>query len=381
MEGNNTNLQKDLQSSYSPSPNVQIGEQSGILFIGNFHQKNITTSNFNWSDPANNYLQAKRKLKAAFNTRKNLPALIVVNLPPDNSALESFVGFLKKRRWAADIPIVYHEGALTAGQLTELSALHLVDDITDVELFASELTQKAAFLKRTKMFLNDLVLSEEGLSGHNQKIKTDNTLHFIARRFLDIIIASTMFLLVSPIMILIMVLIRIESRGPAIYKSKRTGRGCRIFDFYKFRTMVEGAENSLAEMTKKNIYKTDNNEPLFFKALNDERITKIGRILRNTSLDELPQLINVIKGDMSLVGNRPLPLYEASTLTTDVLAERFMAPAGITGLWQVLKRGRKDVSIEERISLDINYARDNNIGRDLWILANTPKALFQKSNV
>jgi lipopolysaccharide/colanic/teichoic acid biosynthesis glycosyltransferase len=120
---------------------------------------------------------------------------------------------------------------------------------------------------------------------------------------------------------------------------------------------------------------------VFFKIQNDPRITRIGNFLRNTSLDELPQLINVFLGDMSLVGNRPLPLYEAETLTTNDYAARFMAPAGITGLWQIKKRGNKDMSVEERINIDIAYASKCNFVTDLWIIANTPSALLQKENV
>src|SRR4029079_18776711 len=105
---------------------------------------------------------------------------------------------------------------------------------------------------------------------------------------------------------------------------------CKIFDFYKFRTMFDGAENGVEALIDQNLYNNEEQRPLFFKAINDPRITKVGSFLRNTSLDEMPQLMNVIRGDMSLVGNRPLPIYEASTLTTDAWAERFMAPAGIT---------------------------------------------------
>lgn len=114
--------------------------------------------------------------------------------------------------------------------------------------------------------------------------------------------------------------------------------------------------------------------------MNDARITKIGAFLRNTSMDELPQFFNVLLGHMSLVGNRPLPLYEAAKLTTDEWADRFIAPAGITGLWQIKKRGQDEMSMEERISLDIAYSHKYNFMYDLWIMANTPAALIQKSN-
>jgi lipopolysaccharide/colanic/teichoic acid biosynthesis glycosyltransferase len=165
------------------------------------------------------------------------------------------------------------------------------------------------------------------------------------------------------------------------YISTRAGRGYKIFDFYKFRTMKQDADKKINELTHLNQYSPDAKGPVFFKISNDPRITRIGGFLRNTSLDELPQLINVLLGDMSLVGNRPLPLYEARTLTTDEYAARFMAPAGITGLWQVKKRGNKNMSVEERINMDIDYASKVSFKTDFWIIASTPSALIQKENV
>jgi lipopolysaccharide/colanic/teichoic acid biosynthesis glycosyltransferase len=165
------------------------------------------------------------------------------------------------------------------------------------------------------------------------------------------------------------------------YTSLRAGQGFKIFDFYKFRTMEMDADKKIEALAHLNQYTTGEAGPLFFKLTNDPRITRFGQFLRNTSMDELPQLFNVIKGDMSLVGNRPLPLYEAATLTTNEFVERFMAPAGITGLWQVKKRGKAEMSIEERINLDILYARRSNLLYDLRIMASTPAALWQKTNV
>ncbi|MBX9852477.1 MAG: sugar transferase [Cytophagaceae bacterium] len=127
--------------------------------------------------------------------------------------------------------------------------------------------------------------------------------------------------------------------------------------------------------------KKEKADATFLKISNDPRVTKIGKFLRNTSIDELPQLFNVLKGDMSIVGNRPLPLYEAEKITTDQFALRFLAPAGITGLWQVTKRGKSDMSEEERMQLDNEYAKNYSFWRDIQIILKTIPALFQKENV
>lgn len=204
------------------------------------------------------------------------------------------------------------------------------------------------------------------------------------KRAFDIIVSATALLFLSPVMILLAILIKLESRGPIFYISKRAGAGYRIFDFYKFRSMRVGADAELKKLAHLNQYSEnsengDNN--VFFKIKNDPRITRIGNFIRNTSLDELPQLINVLIGDMSLVGNRPLPLYEAEKLTKDQIAWRFLAPAGITGLWQVTKRGKDNMSPEERIALDMEYAMKNSFWLDMKILLSTIPALLQKEKV
>lgn len=198
-----------------------------------------------------------------------------------------------------------------------------------------------------------------------------------AKRAMDIILSLMALLVLSPILLIVAIIIKLESRGPIFYISKRAGNGYKVFDFYKFRSMRQDADKQLQQLAAQNQY----GNAAFFKIKNDPRITWFGSFLRTTSIDEIPQLINVLKGDMSLVGNRPLPLYEAEKLTKDGIAYRFLAPAGITGLWQITKRGKEEMSEEERIRLDMIYARKYSFLFDLKILMGTFPALLQKERV
>lgn len=180
----------------------------------------------------------------------------------------------------------------------------------------------------------------------------------------------------------VMLAIWLESRGPVVYKSKRVGSGYQVFDFFKFRSMYQGAEEQLNDIRHLNQYQNSEGKEVFVKIVGDPRVTRVGRFIRKYSIDELPQLINVLRGEMSLVGNRPLPLYEAEALTNDEWSARFLAPAGITGLWQISKRGRPDMSVEERIRLDIAYAQaGNSVWNDFVIVLKTFLAFVQKENV
>jgi len=252
----------------------------------------------------------------------------------------------------------------------------------------------------------------------------------LIKRAFDIVFSSMALIGLSPLILIVIIIMKLESKGPIFYYSLRVGTGYKVFKFYKFRSMFVNADQRLKEFKHLNQYNAgekseksaengntftlcdecvktgekrcrsplysdtstwcekqylDNKKhskgSAFFKLKNDPRITRVGNFLRNTSIDELPQLYNVLKGDMSIVGNRPLPLYEAEKLTTDKYALRFIAPAGLTGLWQVEKRGKGSMSEEDRLMLDNTYAKNNSFWYDIKLILKTIPALFQKENV
>lgn len=206
----------------------------------------------------------------------------------------------------------------------------------------------------------------------------------LGKRIFDLVGATIGILLTVWIWVPVMLAIWLESKGPVIYKSKRVGSGYQVFEFLKFRSMFAGAEEQLIQMHHLNQYPNGaaSGKPFFVKIASDPRITRVGRFIRKYSIDELPQLINVLRGEMSLVGNRPLPLYEAETLTSDEWSARFLAPAGITGLWQITKRGQPDMTAEERISLDIAYSqKEYSVWGDLKTALKTFQAFVQKEDV
>jgi lipopolysaccharide/colanic/teichoic acid biosynthesis glycosyltransferase len=202
-----------------------------------------------------------------------------------------------------------------------------------------------------------------------------------ARALLDQALALVALVGLLPLLVLIAIAIKLDSPGPVFYSQLRVGQGRRsaagqyqgrVFELLKFRTMTDGADRKLADLMLQNDY----GSAPFVKIKNDARITRLGQFLRVTSLDELPQLVNVVRGEMALVGNRPLPLYEADQLGDDWQRLRFNAPAGITGLWQI--SGRSNLSAEERIVLDNYYALTHSPWSDIKILLVTIPVLLAR---
>lgn len=197
---------------------------------------------------------------------------------------------------------------------------------------------------------------------------------FIKKVF-DLITSCILLLILTIPMIVIAVLIKITSRGPAIFSQKRTGRNDTTFKCYKFRTMYNDAEARLNNLLATS-EEARNEWGRNWKLLNDPRITKIGRFLRQTSLDELPQIFNVLKGDMSLVGPRPVTEEEINEYYKDQAKLCFGVPPGVTGLWQV--SGRSNTSYDYRITLDSWYVRNWNLWLDIVILLKTVRVVLKK---
>ncbi len=308
-----------------------------------------------------------------------------------------------------------------------------INDTLNREASITELNKKIQFIsEREGIMFNDQAAKYKIL-----KFKIP-----LWKRLFDIFFSGLAIIFLSPVFIITAIAIRLESKGPVLFKSKRVGTNYTVFDFLKFRSMYIDAEQRLKEVSKNNNQYAEKDEdeedshttitsPLgdeaeqqmydmgmesemmisdeeimlvgddfvvaesdfnkqkedeinnaFVKVENDPRITKVGRFIRKYSIDELPQLFNILKGDMSIVGNRPLPLYEAEKLTVDTSIDRFMAPAGLTGLWQVEERGKGgNMSAEERKQLDIIYGQTYNFALDMKIIFRTLTAFIQKENV
>ena len=358
--------------------------------------------------------------------------------------------------------IVFYEQGVQTEDVTAITYLHKKCKNLYIILLTHQLT-----LDDRKMYqkcgINDTIDANASITEMNKKIQfiSDResmlfdeapSRHRILRfkiplwkRLFDIVFSLLAIIIFSPVFLLTAIAIRLESKGPIIFKSKRVGTNYTIFNFLKFRSMYADAEQRLKEVAKEagnqyaekseekkeedrqavitaplgneaemmmmdsgmesdmmisddevmlvgddyvvsetdfNKEKEEENNNAFVKIENDPRITKVGRFIRKYSIDELPQLFNILKGDMSIVGNRPLPLYEAEKLTVDSSIDRFMAPAGLTGLWQVEERGKGGLmSAEERKQLDITYGQTYNFMLDMKIIFRTLTAFIQKDNV
>ena len=196
---------------------------------------------------------------------------------------------------------------------------------------------------------------------------------YVACRALDLVATLGLVVLLTPLLLLLALIIKLDSPGPVLFRQPRVGRGRRHFLVAKFRTMQHGADHDVHRDYMLALIESGTPAP---KLAGDARVTRFGAFLRRTSLDELPQLWNVLRGEMSLVGPRPPIPYEVDHYPPHWF-ERFLVKPGVTGLWQV--SGRSEVSLEEMIELDVDYARRRSVLLNVWILLRTiPAVLSQR---
>jgi len=192
---------------------------------------------------------------------------------------------------------------------------------------------------------------------------------YFLKRFLDIILSMSFLIIFSPLFFITALAIVIENYGPIFYSQVRIGKDGKSFDFYKFRSMYVGAEDFKDQLMNEN----ESKDGVIFKMKQDPRITKVGRILRRFSIDELPQLINVLKGDMSLVGPRPPLPREVNEYTLEDRKRLHTIP-GITGIWQI--SGRSDIPFSKQVELDKQYIGSQSVFKDIIILLKTIPAVI-----
>lgn len=219
--------------------------------------------------------------------------------------------------------------------------------------------------------MNNVYLLDKDMDIHftqrSKKYRKSFTYEF-AKRCIDVFASLLALIFLFPLMLILMILIKIDSKGPVLFSQDRVGKNGKIFKMYKFRSMVVNAEDLLKELKNKN----EMSGPMF-KIKQDPRVTKIGRFIRKTSLDELPQLINVLRGDMSLVGPRPNLPKEVSQFDKWMLDKLVVKP-GLTCFWQVM--GRNSIGFVQWMNLDIEYVEKRSLKLDIILILKTIKVFF-----
>jgi len=283
-------------------------------------------------------------------------------------------------------PIAEEIAERMIGTLDDLEGIlmrHVIDDVLitlPIKSCYGKIQNTIALCERLGVraaYLADVFQSSLGRPSYEQTgrfpvvrmhVVTDDH-RMLVKRAMDLVGGIVGLVLAAPVMLVIVIAIKLSGPGPVIFSQQRFGLNKRRFAMYKFRTMINGAEALQADLETRN----EASGPVF-KIRDDPRITRVGRLLRRMSLDELPQLFNVVRGDMSLVGPRPLPVRDVHKFSESWLMRRFSVPPGVTGLWQI--SGRSDLAFDRWVMLDLQYIDGWSLGLDLQILAKTVPAVL-----
>jgi lipopolysaccharide/colanic/teichoic acid biosynthesis glycosyltransferase len=275
-----------------------------------------------------------------------IPGMIVAEGTLGTEQLTELHKFIFSHKIMAGVPFIVEATGLPREALARFKRYEFIDELVFLNEFTGQaLQQKVNFLKGMKQ--------KRVLQPETCKVETSfpayPTVRAALKRGLDLLIASTLLAVLSPVMLLIALAVKLDTGGPVLFGTIRTGRGFRIFHLYKFNTVIQDAD----------------------KKKDGASVSRIGMFLRKTSLDELPLLLNVWLGDLSLTGQRALPLHEASRLTTNTCAKHFLSPAGISG-WQIQKNGLEAVPVDAPLAPD---ADKSDLLYDIWLMANKSSAV------
>ncbi|WP_207512354.1 sugar transferase [Longitalea luteola] len=281
-----------------------------------------------------------------------IPGMIIADGTMGINQLVTLHQFVNSHKILAGVPFIVEGSGLSKEAITQFKKHAFIDELLFLHEFtAPALERKLNFLRKMK--------EKRVMQPESCQVETSFPRYASARallkRGLDLAISSVILAIMAPLMLMIALTVKLDTGGPVLYSTIRTGRGYRLFHLYKFNTVIQDID----------------------KMKNGVSISKIGLFLRKTGLDELPQLLNVWLGDMSLVGYRALPLYEAEQLTTNSAADHFLAPAGITG-WQAEKENKLAMPKDIQLATD---ADKSDLLYDIWLMAKKPSAVIQKTNV
>lgn len=291
----------------------------------------------------------KRLLKKA--DEVTIPSMIIAEGALGTEHLVALHKFIYSHKIMAGVPFMVEVTGLTKEALARFKGHAFIDELIYLNEFtAPALMRKVSFLQKMKQ---KRLLQPESCKVETS-FRTYPDVKAVMKRGIDLLTASATLAALGPLMLLIALAVKLDTGGPVLYATLRTGRGYRIFNLYRFNTIIQDGAKKKEGIT----------------------ISKVGMFLRKTGLDELPQLLNVWLGDLSFVGHRALPLYEAERLTSNANANYFLTPAGIMG-WQVQKNGKVVMPVEAPLA---PVTDKSDLLYDIWLMANKPSAAIQKTN-
>jgi len=275
-----------------------------------------------------------------------IPGMIIAEGTLGTEHLVALHQFIYSHKIMASVPFIVEAGGLSRDDLTLFKRYAFIDDLLFLNEFTGPVLQrKVSFLQQMKQRR----LQQPAVCKVETAFPAYPDARAVLKRGLDVLISSTLLAVLSPVMLLIALGVKMDTGGPVLFGTLRTGRGFRLINLYKFNTIIQDAA----------------------KRKNGAEISRLGMLLRKTNLDELPMLLNVWLGHLSLTGQRALPLYEASRLTTNTCANHFLSAAGLTG-WQVQKPSLDAIQADAPLAPD---ADKSDLLYDIWLMANKPSAI------